>query len=416
MAGYEGQMLGSLAVAWAVLQLGRFILSPLLPAIIADLGVTTVAAGVALGAFQAVYAVVQYPSGRYSDRLSRATLIVPGFVVLVGAFVALSVATTYALFFAAVLALGVGKGLFTVPSRALLSDLFVERRGQALGVYSAGTDVGGILASVGAIVVTGTATAALGPVGTLVPTVPGLDWRSPFVPIAAVLAVAGVVYVLLNRDPYAVGRPSMGVVATLRRLATTREQREGLVAFSLFFFVVGGFVNFLPTYLARGKGIEEGLAAALFALVFVVGVAAKPLAGLVADRVPRRVVGVGGLLLAVAALVGLVRVESVPAVAAAIALLALGYKALFPVVDALVLDAAPAGNAGGDLGAARALFLGVGALGPVYVGWVAAVPVYRLSLAGRQAAVGGYQLAFLGLGACLLVAAALLGRGVRGRE
>jgi MFS family permease len=398
LAGYGGRMLGSLALAWAVLQLGRFLLSPLLPAIIDDLGMTTVTAGIVLGGFQAVYAVTQYPSGRLSDRFSRATLIVPGLAALTLAFLLFASAVSPLLFVGGALFLGIGKGLYAVPSRALLSDLFVERRGQALGLYAAGTDAGGVLASVAALIVTGSAAADLGPVGGFVPRVPGLTWRAPFLPVAAALFVLGVVYVRWNRDPYDLGRMELGLGATVRRLLTTSAQREALVAFALFFFVVGAWVNFLPTYLAQGKGMSESLAAALFAVVFVVGVWAKPLAGLVSDRVPRRAVGVAGLTLAVVALAGVVLASTLWVVIGAIALFALGYKALFPVADAVLLDAAPDDNTGGDLGAARALFLGVGALGPVYMGSVAAA--------------ADYTVAFAGLATCLLVSAGLLARGL----
>jgi MFS family permease len=162
--------------------------------------------------------------------------------------------------------------------------------------------------------------------------------------------------------------------------------------------VVGAWVNFLPTYLAQGKGTSESLAAALFAVVFVVGVPAKPLAGLASDRVPRRAVGVAGLSLAVVALAGVVLASTLWVVIGSIALFALGYKALFPVADAVLLDAAPDANTGGDLGAARALFQGVGAFGPVYVGTVATV--------------AGYAVAFAGLAVCLLASAGLLARGL----
>lgn len=398
LSGYGGRMLGSLALAWAVLQLGRFLLSPLLPAIIDDLGITTVTAGFVLGGFQAVYAVVQYPSGRLSDRFSRAALIVPGLAALTLAFFLFAWSVSPLFFVGGALLLGIGKGLYAVPSRALLSDLFVERRGQALGLYAAGTDAGGVLASIAALIVTGSAAADLGPVGGFVPTVPGLSWRAPFLPVAVALFVLGVVYVRWNRDPYDLGRMDLGLRETVRRLSTTTAQREALIAFALFFFVVGAWVNFLPTYLAQGKGMSESLAAALFAVVFLVGVWAKPLAGLVSDRVPRRAVGVAGLALAVAALVGVVVASRLWVVIGAIALFALGYKALFPVADAVLLDAAPDDNTGGDLGAARALFLGVGALGPVYVGSVAAA--------------ADYTVAFVGLAVCLLVAAGLLARGL----
>jgi len=392
-AGYGGRMLASLAVAWATLQFGRFLLSPLLPAIIDDLGITKVAAGVALGAFQGVYALTQFPSGRLSDRFTRASLIVPGLATLSVGFLVLAVTVSYPLFLFAAVVVGVGKGLFAVPSRALLSDLFVARRGRALGLYSAGTDVGGILASVVGVLVTGGAAAWL-PVAIATGR---LDWRTPFVPIAVLLALIGVVYVLWNRDAYELGRTEIGLIATVRRLATTRAQREALVAFALFYFVVGAWVNFLPTYLTEAKGFSESLSAGLFAVVFLVGIWSKPLAGTVSDRVSRRLVAVVTLLFAGGALVVVEVVGGLLPVVAAIAVFAVGYKAQFPIADAILLDAAPDENVGGDLGAARALFLGVGALGPVYLGVVATAVSYRA--------------AFAGLVACLLASAGLLARG-----
>jgi hypothetical protein len=171
-----------------------------------------------------------------------------------------------------------------------------------------------------------------------------------------------------------------------------------MLAFALFYFVVGAWVNFLPTYLTRAKGFSEPVAAGLFAVVFIVGIVVKPAAGFVSDHVPRRAVAAGGLLFGVGALAGVVLADTVGVVAGAIAIYAIGYKTVFPVADALLLDAAPDANVGGDLGAARAVFIGVGALGPVYM--------------GSLAQVASFEAAFVGLGACLVVAAALLLRGL----
>ena len=145
--GYRGRMLATVSLGWALLQTGRFLLSPLLPTIIADLGMTEATAGLALAVFQGVYALTQYPSGEYSDRWTRTTLIVPGLGALVAGFAILGLAGGVAGFVAAMVVVGFGKGLFAIPSRALLSDLFVERRGRALGVYTAGTDLGGLVAA-----------------------------------------------------------------------------------------------------------------------------------------------------------------------------------------------------------------------------------------------------------------------------
>ncbi|MFB6184052.1 MAG: MFS transporter [Haloarculaceae archaeon] len=397
LSGYGGRMLVSLSVAWAILQFGRFLLSPLLPAIIRDLGITTATAGLVLGGLQLVYAATQMASGRFSDRLTRPSLVVPGLVLLAAAFLFVGTAATLVPFAAGALLLGFGKGLFAVPSRAQLSDLFVGRRGQALGVYAAGTDVGGILAAVVGVAVTGGGVAVVS--AWIDPTAVSLGWRTPFRFVAAVLALATVAYVGWNRESYRIGRPNLRLGSTLRRLTTTTTQRELLAAFALFYFVVGAWINFLPTYLARAKGFPEAQSAALFAVVFVVGFVVKPISGSLADRFSGRLVAATGLLFSIAALAGVVVTTSIVPVVAAIALYALGYKAVFPIADTLLLDAAPTADVGADLGVARGLFIGIGAFGPVYMGVVATVL--------------DYHAAFVGLGLGNFLAAVLLLNGYR---
>lgn len=354
VGGYTGRMLAVTALGWAALQLARFAVPPLLPEIRADLSLSLAQAGVALTVLQGVYALFQYPSGRLSDSWSRATLLVPSLVVLAGACLVVGTARSYRWFVAGVGVFGLGKGLYAIPSRALLSDLFVERRGRALGVFSAGTDLGGMLASGAAVAAIALAT-----------------WRAVFLPVAVVLAALTVLFVLWNREPYVVEDADLAVLSTARRLLSTPRQRWSIAAFVLFYFMVNGVLNFLPEYLREAKAFSPTLASAAFAMLFAFGVAVKPASGAVSDRFPRLSVAVAGMALAALALGVLVLAESPVGVGAAIVLFAVGYKTQFPVIDAILLDAAPDANAGGDLGAARALFQGVGSLGPAFVGFVA---------------------------------------------
>jgi predicted MFS family arabinose efflux permease len=377
--GQAGRLLATLSLGWAVLQAGRFVLAPLLPAIIADLGITEATAGLAFAAFGGVYAVAQYPGGRLSDQWTRATLIVPGLVVLALGFLLVGVATSYLLFVGALVVMGLGKGLYAIPARALVSDRYVERRGRALGVFAAGTDVGGLAASGVAVVVLASA-----------------SWRAPFVPVAVGLAALTLLFVRWADEPYRVGRPDLELGVTVRRLVASGGQRRTLVAYALFYFMVGGFINFFPTYLAARKGFSESLAAAAFAVVFAVGLAVKPLAGDLSDRFRRQHVAAGGLAVAAAALLALVVADSALAVWGSTVLLAFGYKTQFPLADAIVMDDAPDGGMGADLGAARALFLAASAAGPAYVGVVATY--------------AGYAAAFASLAGALVVAALLIRR------
>ncbi|AHZ24485.1 MFS transporter (plasmid) [Haloferax mediterranei ATCC 33500] len=370
-------MLLTVSLAWAVLQAGRFLLSPLLPTIIEALQITNATAGIALALFQGIYAITQYPSGEYSDRWTRATLIVPGLGILVLGFATFGIAGGLTGFLLAAVITGFGKGLFAIPSRALLSDLFVERRGRALGLYAAGTDLGGLLASGLAILALSYAT-----------------WQTPFLPVAVVLGALTLLFARWSNDGYTVGSPELDASGTLRRLFASPEQRRTLLAFGLFYFMVGGFINFLPTFLSQAKDFPEELASATFAIVFVVGLGIKPVAGGLSDHFRRESIAVVGMLIAAGSLAALSLVDTRLFIYVAVVVLAVGYKMEFPLADAIIVDNAPDADRGADLGAARALFLGANAVGPAYVGIVA---TYL-----------NYAVAFGGLAVCLVVGAGLL--------
>mgnify|MGYP002760162999 CR=1 FL=1 len=376
---YATRMLAAVSLGWAVLQFGRMLLSPLLPAIITDLGITEATAGIVLAAFQIVYAVTQYPSGEFSDQWTRATLIVPAFAVLVIGFALFDIVNGLGMFVVAAVVTGIGKGLFSIPSRALLSDLFTTNRGRALGIYAAGTDVGGIAAA-----------------GVATVTVTYASWRTPFLPVAILLGILATWYVFMNRERYALERTTLDIGGTVSGLIQHSRQRETLIAFALFYFMVGGVVNFYPTYLTQTKDFSAELASLTFALIFIVGLIIKPSAGMLGDRLSRIGIAITGLLIAAVAL-SVVTVISTPIYIWIItSILAIGYKTGFPLADAIILDGAPSDGMGADLGAARALFLGANAIGPAYVGIVATY--------------ANYEIAFGGLAVCLLFAAAILAR------
>ncbi|ERH08464.1 MAG: sugar phosphate permease [halophilic archaeon J07HX64] len=351
---YRTRMLLVLVLGWAGLQVARFLLPPLLPRITGTLGLSPGGIGLALTGFGLVYAVVQYPSGTYSDVLSRATLLVPGFLVLLASTVVITFAVAPWAFVAGLVVFGIGKGLFASPSRALVSDLFEDRRGRALGVYSAGTDIGALAAS-------GLAVATLAV---------GVGWRVAFVPVVLTLALVGLLFVVWNREPYELRRVELSPRETAGRIAATRDQRELVAVYALFYFVVGGLTNFFPTLLVEA-GFSEAAAGGSFALLFAVGLVAKPTAGELSDRFSRLVVGSVALALAAAGLALVLLAPSLPTVAVGTILVAAGYKTQFPIADAVVMEAAPEGSVGADIGAARAVFLGASALGPGVVGVVA---------------------------------------------
>ncbi|MFC4450624.1 MFS transporter [Halorussus aquaticus] len=390
LTGYSGRLLLAVSLGWAAIQTGRLVLSPLLPTVMDDLAITEFQAGLAFTLLWGLYALCQYPSGRLSDNLTRKSLLVAGLSLVVAGFAALASAPNYPLFLLGAAVVGTGAGLYPTPARALVSDLFVERRGQAFGLHTASGDVGGAAAA-------GLAVAVLAVAG----------WRSAYVPVVVVLAGVALALHVWGREAYVVPDADRAAVvagladarATAVRLWRNPRMRWLLLAYALYAFTWQSAAGFLPTFLRVSKEFPAGLASGGFVVLFLVGAVVKPLSGSLGDRFPRAGVAAGAMVVAAVALAGLLAASGTLAVGIAVVAFAAGLMAYPPVMQALLMDTFPDGSMGGDLGATRTVYIGLGSLGPSYVGFVA----------GRVS----YDAAFAGLLACLLVSAAIVVRLAR---
>jgi MFS family permease len=388
--GYRGKMLVIVAMGWAITQTGRFLLPPLLPIIMEEVGISVLIAGVVLTIMQVVYAVAQYPSGKLSDWSGRPIIIIPGMILIgLSFFIIAGITTTFMLVFAVVL-LGLGRAMYNVPSRALISDLYTERRGRAMGIFTAGSDLGGIFAGILSIIL---AMVYL----VLVEGIP--NWRI----VMGICGIASFVlvgtFVGINREKYKwdwgiAKKVKSSVKDDVMYIVGERDQRETILAFALFIFVATAMVNFLPLYLIEGKDFEIEIAGSIFGWFFLLGMVVKPIIGALSDRAPRYLISIGGLFVSAGGVGLLIIVDSVVGVMIAIAIFAIGYKGHFPVIDAILMDSAPESSTGSHIGAARSIFFTLGGLGAAYMGF--AIQNYS------------YTVGMVGLGVALLLAALLL--------
>lgn len=371
LGGYTGRLLLLLSVGTTTVFTTRLVLAPVLPRIIDDLGISPGLAGIALTVMWAMVALTRYPGGRLADRLSRKTVLAAGLVATTAGAILMLGADGYPAFLLASAVVGVGIGLWLPAAVVSISDLFVERRGQAFGVYEAFINLAGVVAAGFAL---------------LVPAFFG--WRDGYVAMVALLAVVTVLLHHWSAESYSFDVPPLGLRETARRVFGTRRIRRLVVAFSLLAFANEGAIAFLPTFLQVEKGLAPALASNAFAAFFLVGMAVNPLAGGLGDRFGALRVATASGLVSVAG-IGLLVVAEGPALAlVGVAVLAAGMTANWPVMIAYLMDAVPSSSVGGDFGAVGTVFIAIGSLGPGYVGLVADA--------------ASYGIAFTGLGVCLL--------------
>ena len=382
LRGYSGRMLIVMSLGTMTIMSGRLVISPLLPSIIEDLSITSFEAGVALSVMWAFTAAFQYLSGRGSDELSRKTVLLAGLLLASVGFLLLSSAVTYPLFILAAAIVGASAGIYPVAAYVQTTDLYVENRGTAFGIISASMDTGGALAPVLAIAVLSVAI-----------------WRVAFIPILAMILVVILLIHSWNREPYVIGRMSLNVRRTGSRLFRTASTRRVLAAAGLVAFTWQGTASFLPTFLQVAKGYSPTVASAIFTGLFVVGAVSRPATGRLGDRYGHLRVSVATMVVGAVGLSALLVAETLLATAVSTAVFGAGIAGFWPTTLTRISQTFPDDSIGGDFGASRMVYVGIGSLGPAYIGYVAG----RLS----------YTVAFLGLVACLLGSGAIIVRQLR---
>jgi MFS family permease len=369
--GYSGRLLAALSLGWLAIQIGRNALPPLLPAMVAELSISPFVGGVGLTLMWAFYALCHYPGGRFSDTNSRKPVLVLGLAILVGGFLLLSVSQGYLLFLTALSLVGIGSGLYFIAMRANLADLFADRRGQAFGVQSAAGNFGSVSAG-------GLAAAILSVA----------IWELTLVPVVLLGCVALFAVHRWSTESYSVSDTELALTSTFRRVFERTENRILILIYSLFVFAWQGIAGFLPTYLQTSKSLTPAKASLAYAGVFAVGVAVMPLSGTVSDRVNRLWVAAGALSVCCLGFTTVLLVRSETLIYLSLGLFAVGMMAYPPAMQAYLTDSFESKSVGGDFGAFKTIYSGVGSLGPAYVGLVASYSTYTT--------------AYIGLAYCLL--------------
>ncbi|MFO7925565.1 MAG: MFS transporter [Halobacteriota archaeon] len=355
--GGTGPSLVVIATTWGVLVGTRMVYPVVLPYLQEAYGFSLAVSGVLVSVLWLFGSLGQLPGGVLADRYNERTIMaVSTAIVAVGLGFAVTASTTTVLFLATAL-WGLGYSLYPIARITVLSDLYTDRLGSALGMTMATGDIG---------------QAVLPPIATVLAVT--VAWQAGIGFVIPLLLLGGVAIYLTVPARTSASEPTE--TRSLREtLEIASQLRKPAMAFItgilfLYIFIWQSFTAFYPTYLTTIKGLSPSVSSLLFGLFFAFGVVVKPLAGAAYDRIGMRVSLIGILLPSVVGFGLLPFVNSVLPLAIATVLIStmLGTGA---VTQSYLADAFSDDLQGTGLGVVRTAAATLGSAGPILFGFVA---------------------------------------------
>ncbi|MFP4625637.1 MAG: MFS transporter [Natronomonas sp.] len=355
--GARGRSLGAIALTWGTLLGTRMIYPVLLPYFRSSFDLSLTIAGFLVTILWLGSALGQLPGGLLADRFSERSVMIAstGFVSI--AVVGVVIAWSPLVLFVATAFIGLGQSLYPIARITILSKIYPDRIGSALGVTMATGDLGQTVFPP----VAGTLAAAIA-------------WQAGLTFLVPLLLLSGIaLWITLpgrtgtdgSTDP----DESAGTISieTGRRVFEALKQPDmrlmGLILF-LYIFIWQSFTGLYPTYLVEEKGLSSSMAGLLFSLFFAVGVIVKPVSGAAYDRIGMRLSLIGVLL---GPIIGFALLPVVDRLWHLMVLTVLVSTMLGSgaITQSFLADAFPESVRGTGLGTIRTVVATLGAAGPV---------------------------------------------------
>jgi MFS family permease len=353
--GGSGVLLGASVFANFSSSASRAMISPLVPLVTSDFGISNSDIGLALTGMWAVFALVQFPSGLLSDRFGerRVIILAMGFLLIGSGLLFLS--PSFSFFFISVWFIGIGSGLYLISSTSLLTKNFVDVGG-TLGIHNAGAAVG---------------SAAVPPVIVYIAVRHG--WRVSLT-IGSILAIISILlFVNTNQKLKSGSNNSLFDGISIEKIKPLTHN-HGLIFTTLMaacaYFVFQGTFTFLPTILVEHWSFNPGAASILFSSIFIMRAIIAPVLGYLSESRGRDyilgrsalIAGIGFLLLT----------YTTSKAVAVISIIFLGTGLSYaPVLTSRFMDKLGDDDRGVGFGLANTLANILGSLGSAVTGFVA---------------------------------------------
>ncbi|WP_121822374.1 MFS transporter [Halostella salina] len=336
-----------------LVNLARVVFAPLVEPLRAAFGLSGATVGLVATMAWAGSALPRLPTGYLLTRVPRHAVVLGSGCLLTAAAALTAVANSFVVLAGGAFLMGVTSGAYFVAANPLVSELFPDRVGRAIGVH-------GMASQLAAVV------APLGVSGVLLVS----DWRTVLWIVSGVAAVTTLGFFLVARRAE---MPDAGAKDRAIKAAFLRQWPiivTGVAIIGATGFVWNGVFNFYVTYLVETKSFGEPAARNMLTLVFAAGVPAFVVTGRIADRVPHvplMLTILGGFI---ACLLALTAVETLWPVVAVTVVLGYVVHSLFPALDTYLLDSLPDENRASAYSLYSASMMVVQASGSVAIGTI----------------------------------------------
>lgn len=255
---------------WALSIGVRFVYPALLPLIRDDLLIDLSTSGLLLSCLWASYAIGHVPGGFLGDRLGEGRTLIVSVIIATAAVLTLAASPLLLLLFGATIGFGLATALYGPTRFTILTDLYPDRAGSAIGMTMAAGSIGNMLFPVLATIVAG-----------------AVSWRLGFAVFAPFFAVvAGGLWLVLPRrtsQPGTVSEFSWEMLRQLKAGIRTGAIPTVVAIQTTLSFMIQGFASFYPSYLTQTKGLSPEVAATVFGAFFAAGALIQPTSGRLTD-------------------------------------------------------------------------------------------------------------------------------------
>ncbi len=359
----------------------RMVFAPLLQPAAGDFGVSAASLGVVTSAAWLGSAAPRLPTGYLLTRVPRHYVVLATGSSLVVTAGLTAFAGSIAQLTAGAFLMGLSSGMYFIAANPLLSELFPERLGRILGVHGMSSQLAAVTAPLvlSAVLLVG-------------------EWRQTFLLIAAVAAIATVLFFVFarrtalprageqDRSLLAAGRAQWPIILT------------GIITMGAAGFLWNGLFNLYGDYLEVAKGIDPSTGRLLLSVMFAAGLPAFFITGRLADRV-----ALVPLLLSIigaftASVFALTLVDGVIPIALLSIIVGYAFHGLIPATDTYLLGSLPDRHRGSAYALYSAAMMVMIALGSGTIGSLVTTGIsYTDAFRGVSLIVGGILIGLIAL-------------------